>query len=223
MKKTIALALALVCVLCLVGCSNPMPDQNAISNSGPFGNGDDTVFAPHREDFSSETENSVSEQFGNMTEVKKAYIMRTNAWFLSDSLTDFSQAVTTEIVYVAPGGEPGTADDMAYSFYVVNENGEIEWGCSAYPPEDSSVPSGFSGLTHEIIQDALSGIAYEDYIITYAQRLDTVFIWARCEKEDVIVSYPTRPDFIGLENGGIYTLGELQRALSEAYKREKHS
>lgn len=217
MKKYIALVLALVCVLGLVGCNNPTAGQNAISNSGPFGNGDTTIFEPHSEDFTPEIERSILEQFDNSTEVKKAYILRTNDWFLSDTLSDFSQAVTTDIVYIAPGGEQGATNDMAYSFYNVNENGKIEWGSSAYPPEDATAPFGFSGLTYEIIDNALVGTKYKDYIITYAQRLNTVFVWVRCESEDIIITYPTRPDLLGLENGGIYTLKEVQSVLTEAY------
>ena len=41
--------------------------------------------------------------------------------------------------------------------------------------------------------------------------------WVRCEKDDVLLAYPTRPDLLGLEVGGIYTLDEVKRALTEAY------
>ena len=72
-------------------------------------------------------------------------------------------------------------------------------------------------MTYEMIENALNGIAYKDYIITYAQRQNTVFVWVRCEKDDVLLAYPTRPDLLGLEVGGIYTLDEVKRALTEAY------
>ena len=222
MKKLTALILVLICVPVFSGCSSnggpALPDNvQDRSNSNPLGDGDDAVFEPHREDFSPEIESAVLEQFDNGTEVKKAYILRTNSWYLSDDMSDFSQAVTTDAVYIAPGGEDGAGGDMAYSSYTVDENGEIKWGSSAYPREDAPVPSGFSGLTYEIIENALAGIEYEDYIITYAQRMNTVFVWARCESGDVIVTYPTRPDLLGIEIGGIYTLEEVKAALTEAH------
>ena len=181
--------------------------------------GDATVFEPHQEDFSSVIEDSVLEQFEADVEVKKAYILRTNDWFLSEGMSDFSQAVTTDSVYVVPGGDDGTDTDRAYSFYKVNEEREIEWNGSAYPPADATLPFGFSGLTYEMIESVLGSMEYEDYIITYAQRLNIVFVWVRCEKEDLIITYPTRLDLLGLEVGKIYTLEEVKGILAEAYNR----
>lgn len=215
-KRLIILVLTLFCVVGMFGCSQM---TNNISNSGPFGNGDAAVFVPHREDFSPVIEDSVLEQFETDVEVKKAYILRTNDWFLSDDMSDFSQAVTTDSVYVVPGGEDGTDTDRAYSFYKVNEENAIEWNGSAYPPADATLPFGFSGLTYEMIDAVLSGMEYEDYIITYAQRLNTVFVWVRCEKEDLIITYPTRPDLLGFEVGRIYTLEEVKGILTEAYSK----
>ena len=71
-----------------------------------------------------------------------------------------------------------------------------------------------------MIARALVGIEYEDYIITYAgQSLSTVFVWVRCAEEDGILTYPTRPDLLGIEIGGIYTLQELRSALCDAYEQ----
>lgn len=144
MKRLIILVFTLFCVVGLFGC---MQITSEMSNSGSFGNGDATVFEPHREDFSPVIEDSVLEQFESDVEVKKAYILRTNDWFLAEDMSDFSQAVTTDSVYVVPGGEDGTDIDRAYSFYKVNEENEIEWNGSAYPPADAVLPFGFSGLT----------------------------------------------------------------------------
>ena len=216
MKRLKILVLTLFCVVGLFGCKQ-ITDE--ISNSGPFGNGEATVFAPHREDFSSVIKESVLEQFEMDSEVKKVYILRTNDWFLSKDMSDFSQAVTTDHVYVIPGGEDGTDTGRAYSFYKVNEENAIEWNGSAYPPSDAILPFGFSGLTYEVIDAVLDGMEYEDYIITYAQRLNTVFVWVRCEKEDLILTYSTRPDLLGLEVGKIYTLEEVKDILTEAYSR----
>ena len=143
--------------------------------------------------------------------------MRTNEWFLSDELTDFSQAVTTDTIYVVPGGENSSDPDAAFSIYDVDAEGNVQWDCTAYPPANASVPFEFSGLTYEVIHHALADVEHEDYIITYAPTLGIVFIWARGIAEDTILAYPTRPDLLGLENGGFYTLGEVQTALSNAY------
>ena len=216
MKRFKILVLTLFCLIGLYGCKQITAET---SNSGPFGNGDATVFEPHREDFSPVIEDFVLEQFETDVEVKKAYILRTNDWFLSDGMSDFSQAVTKDCVYVVPGGEDGTDTERAYSFYKVNEEKEIEWNGSAYPPTDATLPFGFSGLTYEMIDAVLNGMEYEDYIITYAQRLNTVFVWVRCENEDLVITYPTRPDLLGLEVGKIYTLEEVKDILTEAYRR----
>lgn len=187
------------------------------NGGSPFGNGDSTVYAAHREDFTPDIDSAILSQFDDPSEVKKAYLMRTNEWFLSDDLTDFSQAVTTDIVYITPGGENPSDPASAYSTYNVDAEGNIHWSCTAYPPNDASVPFGFSGLTYEMIHHALAGIEHEDYIITYAPSLGIVFIWARGATEDTILAYPTRPDLLGLDNGGFYTLAEVQTALSNAY------
>jgi len=81
------------------------------------------------------------------------------------------------------------------------------------------VPSQFNGLTYDIIEEDLAGIDYEDYIITQSTRLYTVFVWARCrEGGDMFITYPARPEFLGLENRGRYTLEELRYILAEAYR-----
>lgn len=187
------------------------------NNGGFFGSGDTTVFAAHREDFTPTIDSAVLAQFENPDEVKKAYLMLTNEWFLAEDLTDFSQAVTTDTVYVVPGGEEVTDADTAYSLYCVDETGTVSWSCTAYPSEDVSLPAGFSGLTYTVIEQKLATIAHEDYIITYAPQISTVFIWVRGTAEgDVILAYPTRPDLLGLESGAAYKLAELKRALADA-------
>ncbi len=183
-----------------------------------FGNGDAAVFAAHREDFTPEIDSAILARFDNPAEVKKAYLMLTNEWFLADDLTDFSQAVTTDTVYVVPGGEDPSDTDAAYSLYSVDETGAIHWGCTVYPPENTTLPFGFSGLTYEMIEHSLSDVKHEDYIITFSPTLDIVFIWVRgTTGGDVIIAYPTRPDLLGLRNGGAYTLSEVQSALTDAY------
>ena len=149
------------------------------NGGGFFGGGDATVYAAHREDFPPEIDSAILAQFEDPTEVKKAYLMRTNEWFLADGLTDFSQAVTTDVVYVAPGGEDPTDSDAAYSIYSVDEAGTIQWSCTAYPPESELVPFAFSGLTYPMIHAALVTLEHEDYILTYAPQMGTVFIWVR--------------------------------------------
>ena len=218
---------ACFCVILVIGtCFYQLKNS---MNGGGFSNGlwgkkDTSVLEPHREDFSPFIEDEILNQFPENTEVLKSYVLLTNEWFLSEKLTDFSQALTTDCFYVVAGGKEGSesvseiSNQKAYSTYKVNENGKIEWSSSAYPLEDASVPNGFSCLTHNIIQDALQDVEYEDYIIANAPRLYTVFVWVRCSNEDFILAYPSRPDLIRIENGGIYTLKELQELLTKFYK-----
>jgi len=96
-------------------------------------------------EFSATIDEFILNQFEDSTELKKAYILRTDDWYAMDEISDFSQVVTNEITYVVPGGEQGTSKDKAYSFYKVNEDGEIEWNGSAYPQADVAPPFGFVG------------------------------------------------------------------------------
>ena len=184
---------------------------------GTLGKEEPKILETHRDDFSAEIEENVKEYFNHVPELKKAYLLITGDWFLSSQLSDFSQALTTEEFYVVPWDEAGIPKDMDYSVYSVNDSGNLEWSYSAYPPEESFVPYGFAGLTYELIEKSIDGTEYEDYIITYAQRIDSVLVWIRSEKEDFILAYPTRPDLVGLDAGGLYTLKELQGRLAAAY------
>lgn len=130
-----------------------------------------SVLKAHREDFTMEIASEIKGQFAEGGGLKKAYLILTNEWYLAENLSDFSQVVTTDIVYVAEDVENG------YSFYQVNGESVPEWNCLAYPPADAIKPLGFYGLSDEIIVDALESVRYEDYIFTYSQRLRTVFVW----------------------------------------------
>lgn len=212
----------LVACLCLLvlglGVGIPQYIKSMSSGGGFFGNRNDTILAAHRNEITPEIENSILEQLQNYTEVKKTYVLLFNTWFLSDELTDFSQVVTNEVFYVVPGNEENPSDALSYTIYTINEAGKAEWNMSAYTEEEDTQPSEFFGLTYKVIEDALSGITYEDYIITYSHSIRTVIIWVRSETEDVFLTYPSRSDFVGLEVGGMYTLEEMQGILTEAYK-----
>ena len=206
---------AVAAALCLVVGIGLLGD--VINGGGIFGNGDATVYAVHRDDFTPGIDSAVLTQFDDPSEVKKAYLMRTNEWFLSDKLTDFSQAVTTDVIYIAPGGENTSDLAKAFSTYGVHEDGTIQWGCTVYSPRDAEMPFEFCGLSYDVIDRALTGIEHEDYIIAYAPMMSMVYIWARGGAEDTLIVYLTRPDLLGLENGGCYTLGEVCSALTNAY------
>lgn len=212
---------ALAACLCLVvGMSSFwLVMINAPSNGGGFGDPGSKLLASHREDFTPEIDPTILAQFKNPDDVIKTYSLLTNQWFLSDKLEDFSQVVTTDVFYIYPGDDSGKNMDTAYSDYKIDENGTLEWKGTTYPPTDKSTPYGLWQLTHERIQADLSGIEYEDYIITQAPRLAAVFVWVRTSSEDLIIAYPMRPDWMDLENGGIYTLEELQEILKEANSR----
>ncbi|MBR4027681.1 MAG: hypothetical protein IKJ01_09080 [Lachnospiraceae bacterium] len=190
-----------------------------LPSNGLFEKGTPTLDAPHRTDFFSEIEPFILEQCNNHSELKKVYFLLTNNWFLSDKLTDFSQALTTNSAYLLPKGTHEKEDEISYTFYKLNENKKLIESSSAYAPKTTTLPFGFFGLTYELINNTLSTITYEDYIITYLQHLDTVFVWVRCSnpKEDVFIAYPSRPDLVHLETGKIYTLQEIQAILSELY------
>lgn len=212
---------ALAACLCLViGISSFwLVMINAPSNGGGFGDPGSNLLASHRDDFSSSIDTTVLTQFENPEAVIKTYSLLTNQWFLSDELNDFSQVVTTDVSYIYPGDYNGNDTDTAYSHYKIDETGKLEWKVTSYPPTDKSIPYGLWQLTHERIEKDLSGIEYDDYIITEAPRLAAVFVWVRTSSEDLILSYPMRPDWMDLENGGIYTLEELQKILKEADSR----
>lgn len=212
---------ALAACLCLVvGMSSFwLVMINAPSNGGGFGDPGSKLLASHREDFTPEIDPTILAQFKNPDDVIKTYSLLTNQWFLSDKLEDFSQVVTMDVFYIYPGDDSGKNMDTAYSDYKIDENGTLEWKGTTYPPTDKSTPYGLWQLTHERIQADLSGIEYEDYIITQAPRLAAVFVWVRTSSEDLIIAYPMRPDWMDLENGDIYTLEELQEILKEANSR----
>lgn len=207
---------ALTACMCLaVGLGTQVLPQ--IPNGGGTKNGnnwwgseDSDVGAVRREDFSPEFPSEAKIAFADVPGVLKTYRTLNNSWFLSEELTDFSQILTDEVRYVVPGSSGG-----AYAFYTLDENGKPQWGGSVSGGL-STIPYQFSGLTEEIIQEDLAGVDYEDYIIAQSNRLYTVFIWARCaDGEDMFVTYPARPEFVGLENRGRYTLDEIQHILTE--------
>lgn len=158
--------------------------------------------------------------FAGVSEVLKFYRTLNNSWFMAKDLTDFSQVLEDKVLYIVPGsmeGINGERVDGAYSIYALDENGQPQWGMgvgSADGPK--KVPDYFTGLTRDIIQEDLAEVAYEDYVIADSARLYTVFVWAKCANgEDVFITYPARPEFVGLENRGRYTLPELKQILTE--------
>lgn len=210
------------CLCLLIGFTSfTIPFLNFGNSNGgcAFGSPDSKLLAIHREDFTPEIAPAILAQFENPDAVLKTYSLITNHWFLSKDLRDFSQVVTTDVYYIYPGDEDGNDMDTAYTCYGIDKSGKLEFDYTAYPPADASIPDGLWQLTHERIEEDLSGIEYEDYIITEAPRLASVFVWVRTSSEDLILAYPMRPDWMDLENGGIYTLEELQEILKEADSR----
>lgn len=188
------------------------------NGSNWWGNSDSEIGAVRREFFSPEFSSEAETAFADVPGILKTYRTLNNSWFLSEELTDFSQILTDKVLYVVPGsseGIGGKEEEGAYAFYTLDENGEPRWG-GGVSGGSTIVPHQFSGLTEEIIREDLAGVDYEDYIIAQSNGLYTVFIWARCaDGEDMFVTYPARPDFIGLENRGHYTLTEIQQILTE--------
>lgn len=225
---------ALAACLCLaVGLgaltlSHPQDTEggNFAQNNGGegfWGGGDSEILPVHREDFTPGLSEEAEAAFAGVPGVFKTYRLLNNSWFLADDLTDFSQVLTEETFYIVPGsmkGIGGSQEDGAYSIYALDENGEAQWGMGRSGPQNpirQMVPYEFSWLTDEIIREDLAGVDYEDYIIAESTRLYIVFVWARCaDGEDMFVTYPARPEFVGLENRERYTLAEIQQILTEA-------
>ena len=197
---------------CLVVCIGSYIAYNFIPDGGGFGNGDATLFAEHREDFSSEISSDILAQLGDNT--MKAYLLRTNDWFLATDMTDYSQALTNDVLYIVQ--DASNEESGAYTAYS-EEDGVISEEYHATPPANAIVPYGFSSLTYSMIEEDISEIDYIDYIVTYSTRLRTVIVWVQCSEEDLLVTYPTRPDLLELEVGSIYTLPEVQEKLTDAY------
>lgn len=174
---------ALAASLCLVAGTGALVLMNlrrADTNGGSYdsnangfwGNGDHALLDAHREDFTPGLSTEAEAAFEGVPGVMEIYRTLDNEWFLADDLTDFSQILTAEPLYIVP------AKDGAYSVYTLDENG-----------------------------------------ILHSPRLYTVFIWARCsDGEDMFVTYPARPEFVGLENRGQYTLKGIQRILTKTYR-----
>ena len=131
-------------------------------NSSPLGTENDSLLQSHREDFSPDIEQNIAEQLNDPSRTIKAYLILSGTWFLSEKLSDFSQALTTEAIYAIPGEEQGGSPSHAYSLYMADENGVLEWKSSSSgsylsgPFEARAVPCGFYRLTDEIIENELS-------------------------------------------------------------------
>lgn len=188
--------------------------------SGFWGTSDSTLLMSRRKQFTSVLTVEEEQAFAGVSDVLKFYRTLNNSWFMAKDLTDFSQVLEDKVLYIVPEsmeGINGECVDRAYSIYTLDENGQPQWGMgvgSADGPK--KVPDYFTGLTRAIIQEDLAGVAYEDYVIADSARLYTVFVWAKCaDGEDVFITYPARPEFVGLENRGQYTLQELTQILTE--------
>ena len=205
---------AMAACLCFVICIGTYFAYKFNPDGGGFGNGDATLFAEHREDFSSEIPSDILAQLGDNT--IKAYLLRTNDWFLATDMTDYSQALTNDVLYIVQDTSNG--ERGAYTAYT-EEDGAISKDHDATPPANATVPCGFFGLTYPMIEDDISEIDYIDYIVTYSTRLRTVIVWVQRSEEDLFVTYPTRPDLLEIEVGGIYTLPEMQEKLTDAYHK----
>ena len=199
------------------------------SNAGGLWPGDPVaVGTVHREDFSPEKSQEAALLFRDVPGVLKVYRTTVDSWFLSDHLTDYSQALTGEAVYVVPQYSEGIGcpptGEQSYSVYVSGEDGTLTWGEGVSLEEKHTMPYALIGLTDEIIRKDLSGIAYEDYIITHSARLYAVIVWARCPGgEDRFVTYSSRPEFLGLEDHTVYTLEELQQRLASSSMGQNHT
>ena len=199
-KRSRNALLLIICGLCLTAALLSLPNSRRIS-----------LPEPHREDFSPHIPPADMTVLGGDPEIKKLWYLLPENWFLSPDLTDFSQAVTTQPLYYVP-------KEMGYTICSIDEDGQPTQGTTATVSSADMVPSGLFALTYAMIETDLSGIEYQDYIITYAPHLYTVIIWVRCADEDRFLTYPERPEFYGAEVGTVYTLPELKATFAAAYE-----
>ena len=183
-----------------------------IPRNSSFWYGNYPVLSPHCADFSPEIPREVSTFFCPGTDILKVYpsLSRTT-WFLMEDIEDFSQIVTAEPFYVVHNSE------NAYTTYTLTDTGDVISRDGATIPNVPR-PYGLFGLSNSLIHDALKDIDYEDYIITDSS---ATIIWVRRENGDLFLTYPTRPDLMGIQPGQIYTLEELMSVLAEAYHNEQ--
>lgn len=225
--KTGAMAACLCLVLAGILVLPRLIEPNHAEGGGPsnaggmWGSGTVSIDPAHREDFSPEMSQEAVSLFQDIPGVLKVYQASVDSWFLSDHLTDYSQALTGEAVYVVPNYSEGIdrppTGPSSYAVYVTGEDGTLTWGEGVSLPGEHAMPYALIGLTDSIIQEDLSGIDYEDYIITYSTRLYAVIVWARCaDGQDRFVCYSSRPEFLDLEDHVVYTLEELQQQLANS-------
>lgn len=205
MKKNISwILLAAAALLCIhIYVTDHVPDMDLLPS--------------HREDFVPGIEPGLLAQLGGYDNTLQVYRLLDNAWYLSNELTEFSQAVTMEVFYVAPLDHVGQYSDRHYSYLLPQEDGSVRFS-SAMVPQDAPTPRGFSGLNDGVIRAVLEGVDYQDYILTstYAD-LNCVIVWVRCTQEDRFLVYASRPEFLKLEPGTLYTLDEVTAALAAFY------
>lgn len=170
--------------------------------------GSHELLPSHREDFyPREVDPIFREQLGEDVEITIIYRTLQNEWYLSKELTEISQALQPEPFYV------DASSAKEYVYYQIEENQVKEW-CSA--SKNIAFAQGLFGLTQARIDSLLTGLEYEDYyVIDYAQ-YNLVFLWVRGVGEDLFVSCQT-DSFIDFEDGGVYTLEEVQEILSQFY------
>ena len=206
---------AMAACLCLVVVA-AIPIINHFNPDGGrgFGNGDATLSEERRSDFTSDIPSDVVAQLGD--NVMKAYCTRENDWFLAESIEDYSQVLLDDVIYMIPDDD--FEPSHAYTVYG-EKDGVLQKSYNGTPPSDAALPYGFAGLSYSLIEERISGIDYTDYIVTYSYRLGMVIVWVQCSDMDMFVTYPTRPDLLGVEVGAIYTLPEMQAKLTDAYNK----
>ncbi len=171
------------------------------------------LYPAHRADFSPDISPEIlsallsSPELDGGTHAFKVYEVSNDAWFFSDALYDYSQVLSGDHYFAA-------SDEEKYACFGQDEDGSLVWGMTVHTGESEKVT--FTNLTDALIQEQLADVRYDDYIVTYSARLYTVIVWAR-GAEDHFLTYPERPEFTGLTEGGVYTLAQLQDALRASY------
>lgn len=162
--------------------------------------------------FTTDLEDEIRNIFPKHEEVKRSYEVVTGKWYVAQNISSFREVLTGKYSYYIP------TTKNSYEVYSSTEHG-LEWIDEVKVSSESKAVD-FSNLTYDTIEEALKGISYNDYVITYSQSLYTIFIWARGDEQEYLLTYPAREDLVGLTSGRIYTLKEAMDTLKEFYHNE---
>ena len=186
------------------GCGQTSNEQTSGGQLNGVLDKDLSILKTHMQDFSDEPCVEIQKALNN-SEAKKVYLLLNNSWFNSEDLIDFSQVVTKDYKVYAP-----TNSFSSYDVYSEKKDGDIEWLGNCKPSSHNEI--GFFNLTYAMIDKMLGNEKKSKYIITYSNSLNIIFIWVQNKNSEFIIPLSLN-NYVGLENGKRYQLGEISKIL----------